>query len=122
MQVSSFFLVSNYKIIHKKDKICCRKLQKLIPNIHETSIIYNVYSVLDYHLTNSDKSLLIKGFNFAIQPKKIEYSKFLLLFKLLFRGIKSKNEYSVYLVGIKVRLQDSPYILLGFWKRYLPSI
>ena len=71
---------------------------------------------------SSDKSLLIRSFNFAIQPKKIEYSKFLFLFKLLFRAIKSKNESSVYLVGIKARLQDSPYILLGFWERYLPAI
>ena len=48
-----------------------------------------MYSFLDYHLTGSDKSLFIRGLNFAIPPKKIEYSKFLLPFELLFRDIKS---------------------------------
>ena len=42
MHVSSLFLVSNNKAIHKNDKIHARKLQKLIPNIHEKSIIVNV--------------------------------------------------------------------------------
>ena len=35
-----------------------------------------IYNFSNYHLTDSDKSLLIKGLNFAIPPKKIEYSKF----------------------------------------------
>ena len=38
MHVSSLFLVSNDKAIPKNDKIHGRKLQKLIPNIHEKSI------------------------------------------------------------------------------------
>ena len=42
MHVSSLFLVSNDKAIHKNDKIHARKLQKLIPNIHEKSVIVNV--------------------------------------------------------------------------------
>ena len=42
MHVSSLFLVSNDKAIRKNDKIHGRKLQKLIPNIHEKSIIDNV--------------------------------------------------------------------------------
>ena len=42
MHASSLFLVSNDKAIRKNDKILARKLQKLIPNIHEKSIIHNV--------------------------------------------------------------------------------
>ena len=43
--------------------------------------VYNfVYNFSNYHLTDSAKSLLIKGLNFAIPPKKIDYSKFLLPF------------------------------------------
>ena len=56
-----------------------------------------------------DKSLLIKGLNFAIPPKKIEYSKFLLPFELLFRDIKSNSESSVDLASVKVRLQDTAF-------------
>ena len=93
--MSSLFLVSNDRVIRKNDKIHGRKLQKLIPNIHETSFIDNisrdhnkvVYNFSNYHLRDSNKSLLIRDLNFAIPPKKIEYSKFLLPFELLFRDI-----------------------------------
>ena len=122
MHVSSLFLVSNDKAIGENDKIHGRKLQELIPNIREESIIDNVsndpnkviYNFPNYHLTDADKSLLIKGLNFAIPPKKIEYSKFLLPFELLFRDIKSNSESSVDLASVKARLQDSIYILFSF--------
>ena len=44
MHVSSLFLVSNDEAIRKNDKIHNRKLQKLIPNIRETSITQLVFS------------------------------------------------------------------------------
>ena len=89
-------LVSNVKATLKSDKIHGRTLQKLIPNIRETSIIDNVsddpnkviYNFLDYKLMESDKALLIKVVNFSIPSKKIEYSQFLLLFELPFCNIK----------------------------------
>ena len=117
MHVSLLFLVSNDKVICKIDKIHGRKLQKLIPNIHETSIIDNIsrdlnkviYNFSNYHLTDTDKSLLIRGLNFAIPLKKIEYSKFLLLLEFLFHDIKSNSEPSVDLSSIKVCLQDTAF-------------
>ena len=63
-----------------------------------------IYNFPNYYLTDSDKSLLIKGFNFAIPPKKIEYSKFSLPFELLFRDIKSNSESSVGLASVKEHL------------------
>ena len=115
MHVPSLFVVSNDKAIRKNDKVHGRKLKKLIPNIHEKSIIDNVshapnkviYNFSNYHLTDSDKSSLIRGLNFAIPPKKIEYSKFLLPFELLFRDIKSNSESPVDLASVKARLQDT---------------
>ena len=114
MCVSSLFLVSNDKVIHKNDKIHGRKL--LIPNIHEKSIAdvshdpeKVIYNFSNYDLMDSDKSLLIKGTNFAIPPKKIEYSKFLLLFELLFCDIKSNSESSIDLASVKAHLQDTVF-------------
>ena len=112
VHVTSLFLDSNDKAIHKNDKIPERKLQKLMPNIRGKSIIGHVlhdpnkviYNFLNYHLTDSDKSLLIKGLNFAIPPKKIEYSKLLLPFELLFHDIKSNSESLVDLSSVKARL------------------
>ena len=109
MHVSSLFLVSNDKAIRKNDKIHSRKQHKLIPNIHEKRIIdvshdpnKVIYNFSNYHLTDSDKSLLIKDLDFAIPLKKIEYSKFLLPFELLlFHDIKSNSESSVGLANVK---------------------
>ena len=62
-----------------------------------------IYNFSNYHLTDSDKSLLFKP------PKKIEYSKFLLPFELLFRDIKSNSESLVDLASIKGHLQDTAF-------------
>ena len=63
----------------------------------------------------SDKLLLIKGLNFAIPPKKIEYSKFLRPFELLFREIKFNTESSVDLASVKTMFtRYSVYILFSF--------
>ena len=99
MHVSPSFLVSNDTTICKNDKIHGRKLQNIL-NIHKTSITDNIlqdpnkaiYNFSKYYLTDSDKSLLITGFNFAIPPKKTEYSKLLLPFEFLFCDIKSNSE------------------------------
>ena len=85
--------------------------------MHEKSITDNVshdpdkviYNFSNYHLTDSDKLLLIKGLNFAIPPKKIECSKFLFSFELLFRDIKFNSESSVDLASVKARLQDTAF-------------
>ena len=83
MRVLSLFSIPNYKMIRKNDKIHCQKLQKLIPNIHERSITDHVshepnkviYDFSNYYLSGADKLLLIGCLNFAIPPKRIEYSK-----------------------------------------------
>ena len=53
--------------------------------------------------------MLVEGLNFAIPAKKIEYSKFLLPFQLLFRDIKFNSESSVDLASAKARLQDTAF-------------
>ena len=63
----------------------------------------------NYQLTDSDKSLQIKGFNFTIPLKKIEYSKFLLPFELLFRDIKSNSKSSVNLASVETRLHNTAF-------------
>ena len=112
IHVSSLFLVSNDKSIRKNDKIHGRTLQKLIPNLHEKIISGNfshdsdevIYKFSNYHLTDSDKSLLVESLNFAIPPIKTEHSKFPLPFELLFCGIKSYSKSSINLARDKVRL------------------
>ena len=72
MHVSSLFLVSNDKAIRKNDKIHARKLQKLIPNIHEKSIIDNVSH-------NPNKIILFRSYKIVL---------FIILFQIIMLQIR----------------------------------
>ena len=89
-------------MICKNDKIHGKKFA-------EVNLIL-VYIFSKYHLTDSNKSLLIRSLNFAIPPKKTEYSKFLFPCEFLFHDIKSNSKHSLDLVSIKARLQDTVFI------------
>ena len=58
-------------------------------------------------MTDDEKSVLCKDFNFLVKPGLIEYSEFLLPFELLFRDIKRENLCNEALSIIKVRLLDA---------------
>ena len=104
-------------MICKNDKIRGKKLQKLISNIHETSAIINIshdpnkviHNFSNYDLTDFNKPLLIRGLNFVIPPKKIEYSKPLFLCEFLFHDIKFNSKHTVDLAITKARLQDTAF-------------
>ena len=68
----SLFLVSNDKAIRKNDKIHARKLQKLIPNIHEKSIIDNVSH-------NPNKIILFRSYKIVL---------FIILFQIIMLQIR----------------------------------
>ena len=50
-----------------------------------------IYNFSDYKLTESEKSVLRKGLEFAIPPNKVEYADFMLPFEFLFRDIKNTD-------------------------------
>ena len=48
-----------------------------------------IYNFSDYKLTESEKSVLCKGLEFAIPPNKLEYADFMLPFELFFAILKT---------------------------------
>ena len=83
MQFSPLLLVSNDKTIRENHDVYYANL-----NIYDASIIDNfsheadklIHTFSDYVLTESDKSLQIKGLKFAVLPTKMDCSNFLLSF------------------------------------------
>ena len=71
-----------------------------------------------YRLNNHEKSFLCKRLNFAISPKNIKYSDYLLLFRLLFRDVKIIN----YKKNVNSRLRDYAYSFLNRFQRYQTKI
>ena len=50
-----------------------------------------IFNCSSYELTDDEKSVLCKGFNFSVKPGLIEYSEFLLPCELLFHNIKCEG-------------------------------
>ena len=95
VHVCNTLLVSNNKNISKvketQDKKLCNLLLKNMGNNSDTcqdsdKIIFNFSS---YNLSDHEKIVLSKGLSFAIPPKTIKYSEFLVPFELLFGDINS---------------------------------
>ena len=59
-----------------------------------------------YNLSDQEKIVLSKGLSFAIPPKTIEYSKFLVLFEMIFRDISSLEVSNINKECVKSKLQD----------------
>ena len=51
-----------------------------------------IFNFSSYNLSDHEKIFICKGLRFAIPPKTIEYSEFLVPFGMLFRDIKSLEE------------------------------
>ena len=113
--VCTIFLVSNDKNISKvkntQSKKVCNLLLNNIGNISKTTHAPDkvIFNFSNYRLNNHEKSLLCKGLNFAIPPKNIKYSDYLLPFELLFGDVNSLNFSSFDKECVKCRLRDCAY-------------
>ena len=117
VHVCNAFLVSNSKNISKvketQDKKLCNLLLRNMGNNSDTcqdpdKVIFNFSS---YNLSDHEKIVLCKSLSFATPPKTIEYSKFLVLFEMLFRDINSLEVSNLNKECVKSRLRDSAYTL-----------
>ena len=103
------FLDKNDKKLKNKQDIHSIKLFSLGIESSKTShdpekVICNYF----FHvLTESEKSLLCKGLNFAIPPDKLEYSDFLLPFEILYRDIQNFDAADQKKQLFKARINDS---------------
>ena len=92
--VCNIFLIGNDKAILKHKQIQNKKLNNLRVTTlgnsnHDPDKV--VYNFSDYKLSESEKSVLSKGLEFAIPPNKLEYADLMLPFELIFRDIKSTD-------------------------------
>ena len=100
--VCNLFLLGNDKALRKHQKIQNKKFSKLSELYCESvshdpdKIIYNFSS---HKLTEEERYVLSKAFQFALAPKRLEYADYMLPFELLFRDIKT-NETFVHCVYI----------------------
>ena len=105
--ICCLFLVGNDKKITKVKKTHCKKLKKLgltspVRSHNPDKIIINHSS---YQLSDVEKTILAKGLNFALPPKKLNYADYLTPYELLFRDIKELSVDDSILERVKVDMK-----------------
>ena len=58
-----------------------------------------------YHLSDIEKTVLAKGLNFALPPKKLNYADYLTPYELLFRDIKELSVDDNILERVKIDMK-----------------
>ena len=115
--VCNLFLVGNDKAISKHKETQNKKLVKLIGSplnkiTHDPEKV--IYNFSKHVLTEAEKSVLCKGLQFAVPPKTIEYSEYMLPFELLFRDIKNNNLTTPQCNSIKSKILDTAFSSFDF--------
>ena len=87
--VSTLFFGINKNILKSKSSVQQKKFYKLlqeskIENDPEKVIIFNFSK---YVLSDTEKKLLVKGWNFCLPPKQHKYADYLIHFELFYRDI-----------------------------------
>ena len=114
--VCCLFLVQNDKKLTKVKDVHMKKLINL--GVHDTkrNKLHNpedvIFNFSSYKLSDSEKSLLAKGLNFAIPPKKLNYADYLAPFELLYRNVKTLDIDSNILERVKVDLKKASFTSL----------
>ena len=90
--ISAVFLSSNCNLLKTHDSIQQKRFNKLLienrPKQDPEKIIFN-FSKLS--LTDAEKTLLVKGLSFALPPKQLSYSDYLINSELFYRSIDNLN-------------------------------
>ena len=105
--ISCLFLVGNDKKILDVKEIHRKKLKELRLvaglNSHDPDKVIANYS--SYDLSDNEKKLLVKGLNFAVPPRKLNYADYLAPYELMFRDVKNLSVEDNILERIKVDLK-----------------
>ena len=86
--MSALFFGINDKILKSKSSVQQKKFYKLLQeNKTENDLEKVSFNFSKYVLTDIEKKLLAKGFNFCLPPKKLNYADYLAHFELFYRDI-----------------------------------
>ena len=86
--VSTLFFGISDKILKSKSLVQQKKFFKLV---HENKMENDPERVIlifsKYKLSDAEKKLLVKGLNFCLAPKQLNYADYLVHFELFYRNI-----------------------------------
>ena len=106
VHIHNTITMGNEKMMKKIKVIQNYKLSELMGNelSHNPDDVIRNYST--YELSEAEKSLLTRGLNFAVPPKKLKYQDYLLPFELLYRDVMNEDAVKDSLTHLQARLKD----------------
>ena len=116
--ILSCILQGNDKYIEAHKEVQDKKLHKLLERSKAfcndpKKVIHNFSS---YKLSKTEEDILIKGLNFSILPKNLNYADYCINFELLFRSVRvDKNLTTGTLDFVRTRIKD---IALSSFREY----
>ena len=116
--ISSLFLEKNRRMLQKIEASQNNKLSKMLEEqpVHETDDL--IFNFSNHVLTPAQQSILMKGLNFALPPKKLRHEDYLLNFELLYRNaVDSKSVKENELDEFKSKLKSISLQSLRFYNR-----
>ena len=110
-------------ILKSHDSIQQNKLNALFKNRqlkhNPDEVIFN-YSKIS--LSNTNKSLLVRGLRFSLPPKKLNYANYLTNFELFYRSIWNLDDLSNGdLNFVKTKIKDAALISFRFYDANVPQ-
>ena len=112
------FLVGNDKKIPQVKETHCKNLKNLgsvsLVRSHNPDKVIINYSY--YQLSDIEKTILVKGLNFALPPKKLNYGEYLTPYEILFRDIKELSVDDSILETVKVDMKKISFSLFENFK------
>ena len=104
--ITNLFSNGNKRFIKKIETIQNRKLEKLIYNKMGHDPDQVLYNFSSHILSDNEKSLLYKGLNFSLPPKKLKFDNYILPFELPYRNIKHSDKTNKKIIYLKSKIQD----------------
>ena len=107
--ILSCLLQTNNKFIESHKEIQDKKLHKLLErskafNNDPKKVIHNFSS---YKLSKREEDILVKGLNFSIPPKNLNYADYCVNFEMLFRNVRlDSNLKTDTLEFVRTRIKD----------------
>ena len=101
------FLVGNDKKITKVKETHSKKFKNLglVSPVRSHNLDKIIINHASYQLPDIEKTVLVKGFNFVLLPKKLNYADYLTPYELLFRDIKELSVDDSILERVKVDMK-----------------
>ena len=123
--VCNIFLVGSDGSISKHQNIHDKKFCKLSNSFvggasHDPEQVVHNFS--SHILPEAEKSVLCRGFQFALPPKTLKYADYMVSFELIYRDIKTTNLNTLQKVTIKSKLLDTAFSSFDTFKKANPKI